>query len=182
MTMLQPLDPLHANTVELLERELPIGRKGHLLISFRELNLVAVLDSRRQRIGWSWGPGKLDRPHQPSVLPSGNMLILDNAPKARRLRVIELDSPRRRGRLVLPGPTPQRCFSTLRGGAQHLPNNNILITHSERGRVIEVTRKRSIVWEFFNPDLQNPLMKGTRGPIYRMVRFRSGPQGLGEAK
>ena len=91
MTMLQPLDPLHANTVELLERELPIGRKGHLLIPFRELNLVAVLDPRRQRIGWSWGPGKLDRPHQPSVLPSGNMLIFDNAPKARRLRVIELD-------------------------------------------------------------------------------------------
>ena len=46
-----------------------------------------------------------------------------------------------------------------------------------------MTRKRSIVWEFFNPDLQNPFMKGTRAPIYRMVRFPPGTAAApGEAK
>jgi Arylsulfotransferase (ASST) len=187
MTMLQPMDPLHANSVELLDRDLPIGRKGQLLISIRDLDLVAVLDPQRQRIGWSWGPGELDRQHQPTVLPSGNVLIFDNGPKTRRSRVIELDP--RKSKIVwsYQGRPPRDFFSTVRGGSHHLPNSNILITDSERGRVIEVTRKGKVVWEFFNPDLKNPILKGARAPIYRMVRFPLDHvpglgQGLGGAK
>jgi hypothetical protein len=37
------------------------------------------------------------------------------------------------------------------GAVQRLPNGNTLVTESEGGRVIEVTRDGEIVWEFHTP-------------------------------
>ena len=43
-------------------------------------------------------------------------------------------------------------FSAVQGAAQALPNGNVLVTESTKGRVFEVTRDGEIVWEFWNPD------------------------------
>lgn len=42
-------------------------------------------------------------------------------------------------------------FSEYCSSADRLPNGNTLITETVRGRVIEVTPEREIVWEFLNP-------------------------------
>ena len=42
-------------------------------------------------------------------------------------------------------------FSEYCSSADRLPNGNTLITETIRGRVIEVTPEREIVWEFLNP-------------------------------
>lgn len=42
-------------------------------------------------------------------------------------------------------------FSEFCSGVDRLPNGNTLITETIRGRVIEVTPEREIVWEFLNP-------------------------------
>ena len=34
---------------------------------------------------------------------------------------------------------------------QELPNQNLLITETDGGRAIEVTREGQVVWEFYNP-------------------------------
>ena len=39
----------------------------------------------------------------------------------------------------------------MRGDQQRLANGNTLITESEGGRLLEVTRDGEIVWEFINP-------------------------------
>jgi hypothetical protein len=41
--------------------------------------------------------------------------------------------------------------SVLRSNAQRLPNGNTLITESDGGRLIEVTPKDEIAWEYVNP-------------------------------
>jgi hypothetical protein len=41
--------------------------------------------------------------------------------------------------------------SRTMGSCQRLPNGNTLITESENGRAVEVTRDGRTVWEFYNP-------------------------------
>jgi hypothetical protein len=42
-------------------------------------------------------------------------------------------------------------FSKTLGSVQRLPNGNTLISESENGRAVEVTREGRVVWEFCNP-------------------------------
>jgi hypothetical protein len=55
------------------------------------------------------------------------------------------------------------------GGIEALPNGNVLITESERGRAFEITRDGDIVWEFYNPDIDES--KRQRAAIYRVARI-----------
>jgi Arylsulfotransferase (ASST) len=64
------------------------------------------------------------------------------------------------------GDPPQSFSSPARGSAEALPNGNVLVTESARGRVFEVTREGAIVWTFLNPEFE---AKGRR-QIYRMQR------------
>lgn len=53
----------------------------------------------------------------------------------------------------MPAGSAERPFESLaRGSQQQLPNGNVLITESNNGRLVEVTRDGQVVWEFINPD------------------------------
>lgn len=166
----EAIDLFHFNTIELLDRDLAVGRRGQLLLCARELDLVAILDPAARAIVWSWGPGELDRPHHPSVLPNGNLLIFDNGPRRGWSRLVELEPAT--GRLVWQyrGDPPEGFSSPVRGSAQALPNGNVLVTESTRGRVFEVTRGGAVVWTFLNPDF----VQQSRRQIYRMLRVPLG--------
>jgi hypothetical protein len=167
-------DVYHPNTVEVLDREVAGGKAGDLLVCVRELDLVAILDLEREAVVWSWGPGALDRPHHPSVLPNGNLLIFDNGLRRGWSRVIELEPSTSRIVWSYRTDPPESFFTSIRGSLQALPNGNVLITESAKGRVFEVTREGQVVWEFWNPDVGED---GRRLQIYRMVRLD--PERLG---
>jgi hypothetical protein len=84
---------------------------------------------------------------------------------------VELDPVAKKIVWTYKGSPPRSFFSGVRGGCHALPNGNVLVTDSERGRVFEVTRDGKMVWEFFNPDLKSPYVPDRRAPIYRMARF-----------
>lgn len=67
------------------------------------------------------------------------------------------------------GDPPKSFYSFSRGACQKLPNGNVLITESDKGHVFEITRDGKIVWEFFNPDIDEKKKK--RAAIYRMMRL-----------
>ena len=170
---LQPTDILHANSIQVLPRAREgLGSAGDLLVSIRELDLVVVMDPASGRVKWSGGPGVVDHQHEPTLLRNGNLLVFDNGPLAKRSRVLEVDPAAKEVVWTYQGTPPSSFFSSIGGGCQALPNGNVLITESVKGRVFEVTRKGEIVWEFFNPDLDNPYVPTKRAPIYRMVRVR----------
>ena len=144
-------------------------RAGNLLVCFRNVNLVAVLDRESLEVTWGWGPGELELPHMPTMLENGNLLIYDNGPFRGWSRVIELEPAS--GEIVWEWPAEEdrgarTFFSEWRGSGQRLPNGNTLICESERGRVFEVTPEGELVWEFWNPEL----VEGRRRRIYRMLR------------
>lgn len=67
-------------------------------------------------------------------------------------RILEIDPVTQRVVWRYSGGEEEEFFSEIRGKQQALPNGNVLITESQEGRVLEVTRdaKREIVWEYYN--------------------------------
>jgi outer membrane protein assembly factor BamB len=152
-------DVFHTNTLEVLDDRKdrlgdrdPAFRKGNVLLSVLKLDTIAVLDPEREVIVWA-RTGSWRRQHQPTFLDDGNLLMFDNRgpggdPGRERSRVIEIDP--RTGEVVW--QYDRNLFSKTLGSCQRLPNGNTLITESENGRALEVTRGGRVVWELYNPN------------------------------
>jgi hypothetical protein len=151
-------DPLHTNTVDVISEEaaanFAFGQAGQILLSFRELGAIAVLDLESQELVWL-ARGYWLGQHDPDILPNGNVLLFDNhgnfdQPEGRS-RVIEFD-PRTMAIVWQYAGSPELPFeSSIRSSQQRLGNGNTLITESSAGRILEVTPAGDIVWQFVNP-------------------------------
>lgn len=181
-------DVFHTNTIELLDGRiadrLPAFAAGNVLISIRFLDAIAVVDLERREVVWA-ATGTFKRQHDPTVLDSGNLLLFDNTgPGPDRFSAVQEYDPvamklvwEYRGSKEVP------FYSHTCGAAQRLPGGNTLITESDAGRAIEVTRDKKIVWEFFNPHRAGDekeyiatLFEVQRLPPDFPVSWTSGPQ------
>jgi hypothetical protein len=148
-------DIFHTNTLEVLDGRFadrdPAFRRGNVLVSILHLDLLAVIDPDREEVVWA-RTGSWRRQHQPTFLDNGNLLLFDNRGAGPdRTRVVEID-PATGKTLWQFGGTPEvDFFSKTLGSCQRLANGNTLITESENGRALEVTRDGRVVWEFYNP-------------------------------
>ncbi|MGH6885589.1 MAG: arylsulfotransferase family protein, partial [Geminicoccales bacterium] len=151
-------DPLHTNTVTLITdaaaANFAFGKAGQILLSFRELGAIGVLDLDREELVWATR-GPWVGQHDPDILPNGNVLLFDNYgnfEKAEgRSRVIEFDPETLAIVWQYAGSPEWPLESAIRSDQQRLANGNTLITESSGGRILEVTRAGEIVWQFVNP-------------------------------
>lgn len=147
-------DIMHTNTLKLLGDDLPPGspvfRPGNVLISFRVLDAMAVIDMQAERIIWALG-GITKGQHDPTLLANGHLLVFDNqrSPDPGS-RVIELDPATGTIAWQYPNEGP-RPYSECCGAAQRLSNGNTLITYSGPGIAAEVTPRGEVVWKFESP-------------------------------
>ena len=169
------VDVFHVNTLSIIDRtHSDFFRKGSVLVAARSLNLIAVIDLEREKLVWSWGENDLDWPHQPVLLESGNLLIFDNGTHRRYSRIVELDPITTEIVWQYKGDPPQSFFTGLRGGVQNLPNGNLLLSESWRGRAFEITNDGTMVWDFYNPDISERRKRpNKRASIYRMRRIET---------
>lgn len=150
-------DPLHTNAVERLDRKeaeaLPAASEGDVLLSFREMSAIAVLDVENEEIVWATRGPWLEQ-HDPSVLENGNILMLDNNggfQPGNASRILEIN-PRTHALAWEYQAPPEVPFdSRIRGSVERLANGNTLITESNGGRLLEITPEGEIVWEYVNP-------------------------------
>ncbi len=161
-------DVFHANSVEVLARAEP-GRweAGDLLVSVLRFDTDVVVSRRTGRVVWSWGSGTLDKPHDASQLADGDLLVFDNGPARGWSRVVRMRPAT--GAIVWEyrADPPTDFFSGARGGAQQLPNGNVLVTSTDDGEAFEVTPDGERVWQFWT----EPTGAGERAAVYRMRRF-----------
>jgi hypothetical protein len=141
-------DPLHLNDIEVLRPELAAAfsqfAAGDIMISLRNLNMIAVLDGETLAVKWSM-TGPFLRQHDPDFLPNGHILLFDNRKGGARQtfghsRVLEID-PRTSSVVWSFSGTPEQPFYTdARGKLEQLPNGNVLVTEAQAGRVFELAR------------------------------------------
>lgn len=163
-----PSDVLHTNTLEVLDAH-PQGLwgEGSVLVSVRNLDLIAVLDLEAHSVRWWWGPGELSRQHQPSVLKNGNVLVFDNGYAVGRSRVVETDPVTGSVVWQYAADPPESFYSAVAGGCELLGNDNVLVTDAQGGRAIEVTRSGDTVWEARVERIDSGLAASSAA-IYRM--------------
>lgn len=151
-------DLLHSNTIRYITKAQaenhPIFKEGQLLLSFRTLDMLAMLDPEAETITWAMR-GFFRAQHSPEILPNQNIILFDNQGPQSPVdvsRVMEFDPVT--GKIVwsYTGSEKEPFYSWIRSHVDPLPNGNVLVTSMQNGRLFEVTREGEIVWEFFSPD------------------------------
>jgi hypothetical protein len=150
-------DLLHTNTVKVVTPEFAahhdFAQPGQVLISLRSREALALLDMQTERVVWA-ACGPYRRQHDPDLLKNGNILLFDNqghTGPGGPSRILELDPTTNAIHWTYSGDNDHWLFSSVRSTQQMLPNGNVLITESDGGRILEVTRQGETAWEYHNP-------------------------------
>ncbi len=150
----EPNDVFHTNSLHVLagraERRHPAFAAGNVLLSMRHLDTIAVYSPEEDAITWTL-VGETALQHDPLVTSAGNVVVFDNHWREGRSRVVAFDPAD--GRVVWEyGTRPgEELYSETCGAVQLLRNRNLLVTVSDAGRAIELTREGDVVWEYRNP-------------------------------
>ncbi len=160
-------DTLHTNSVRPMPagfaKIFPSAGPNTVLLSFRHLDAIALLDLDAQKIIWVQH-GPFARQHDAEFLPNGDMSVFDDVGDFARggtSRVLEFAPDPFRIVWEFPGDSPEKLSSQIFGAAQILPNGNFLITEAEGGRLLEITPDKKVVWEYRNPLRMGPGRKYT---------------------
>jgi hypothetical protein len=129
---------------------------GNLILSFRDISTVIMINRQTGAIYWKLGAPPLAGQHAPHILPNGNVLLFDNGPH--RLdhsfpfsRVLEINPATKEIVWKYQEVRVSDFFSPRISNAQRLPNGNTFINEGWFGRFFEVTPDGSVVWEYVNP-------------------------------
>jgi len=148
------VDVLHTNTLQVLDGSRagrsPAFKKGNVLTSMRNLDVVAVVDMDEEAVVWALS-GLWRGQHEPTLLADGNMLVFDNSGHRGMSKVVEIDPFTQEIVWSYEGSPENGFFTRACGAAYRLPNGNTLIVESNSGRAFEVTAEGRIVWEYYNP-------------------------------
>src|SRR6516164_7712293 len=128
----------------------------NIMLSFRNISTVVMIDRRTGEIYWKLGAPPLSGQHAPTILPNGHILLFDNGPH--RLdetfpfsRVLEIDPATKNIVWKYQEAPVSNFFSPRISNAQRLPNGNTLINEGWFGRFFEVPPEGAVVWEYVNP-------------------------------
>jgi hypothetical protein len=142
-------EPLHANCVRVLSRELalkfPMFKAGHLLVSLRNVSIIAMLDPEAGKIVWA-ARGPWYAQHDAQFLDNGHLLLFDNMGIPQGSRVLEYHPQTQALPWSYAGEGSTPFYTSERGMCQRLPNGNTLVVSSEQGQVMEVTHGKKVVW------------------------------------
>jgi len=158
-------DWTHTNTVNCL----PANRlweagdsrfePGNYLISMRSLDTIMIVSRRTGEITWQYGGdyrGGLSGQHEPNMVPddrpgAGHILIFDNGvEEAHHGASIALEIDPATGEVQWTYED-EGFYSGYRSTVERLPNGNTLINEADHKRMLEVTPRGEVVWEYQVP-------------------------------
>lgn len=158
----------HANTCSPLPN-------GDVMVSFRVLNMICIVDRETRKIKWHHQDLKLGHQHDCHMLESGQILMFANGYHSDEdtmwSRVIEIDPESHETTWQYFANPPTSFFSANISGAQRLWSGNTLICEGNRGCVFEVTPEGEVVWEYVNGDTVNHPVYGPINWIFRAYRY-----------
>lgn len=162
----------HGNTIVPLDGE-------RVLVSFRNISLVCIVDKPSGEIAWRLGDEVLAQQHDANPLPNGNILIFDNGASRRFLgqgfsRVIEVDPSTNAIVWEYRDKIPLNFYSPNISGARRLPNGNTLVTEGRFGRIFQVTPAGEVVWEFVSPHFVTIVGGAISNAVFRATHYTPG--------
>jgi hypothetical protein len=149
-----------------------------LLISFRKINTLCLVDRKSGDITWQWGAHEVSQQNCATMTPEGNVLVFDNGMFADGVhfpfsRVVEIDAKDNEMKWGYRDEANENInfYSGFMSSAERLPNGNTLITETNNGRIFEVDSESNIVWEFVNPEYADHMDYGNSNAVPRASRY-----------
>jgi Arylsulfotransferase (ASST) len=154
-------DSLHLNYIEYVteERARAVAGldAGDLVISARDLHMIAVIDGRTKVLKWVMA-GRTVKQHSPRLLPDGSIIVFDNLggnQETGGARIVRLTYGQDDVETVFPGPNAAEDLdfrTATRGHIDPSPDGTrALVSLSKRGRVLEIDlQHKRVLWEFVN--------------------------------
>ncbi|MBT6658534.1 MAG: hypothetical protein HOB56_12210, partial [Proteobacteria bacterium] len=119
-----------------------------LLISFRSLNLITIVNPDNLRVKW-WRVGQWRRQHDPDWNLDGKLYVYDNNMHRGNSNIIQIDPVTMEANRVVKGDDFD-FYSSHMGKMDITPNQGILVTSPKQGRVFEVSKEGEKTFEFIN--------------------------------
>ena len=173
-------DVMHTNTVQYIDaataEKFAFAEEGYLLISMREMNVIAVLDPIEERIVWAQ-TGLWRAQHEPVMLDNGRILLFDNQGNrgdGGATRIIEYDPTKGSIDWSFSGSEKEPLHSSVYGSVQRLANGNTMIVESTNGRAMEATADGEVVWDYRSPHRKTEDGEELVMPLMDVVRFEPG--------
>lgn len=149
-------DTLHLNDVEVFPAHLQPGifEKGDVMISLRNVHAIMVFNADTLNIKYL-SIGKVVRQHDPDFVDGERISIFDNnlvasESQGPQSRIVVVSARNDQVQVIYSGSREQPFYTDIMGKHQWLPNGNILITESTKGRAFEIDPEGKLVWEYFN--------------------------------
>ncbi|MFQ6030743.1 MAG: aryl-sulfate sulfotransferase [Dehalococcoidia bacterium] len=161
------------------QNALNLTPEGDLLVSYRQISTVGIVDRASGKFKWKWGPGEVYHQHHPTYLNNGRIMIFDNGAHRREgasfSRIIEVDPTTNQIGWEYQSNPNIAFYSHNISSAERQPNGNTLICEGAAGRIFEVTPQKEIVWEYINPFF-GQAQAGTGNSVNNVFRsHRYGP-------
>ncbi len=149
-------DRLHLNDVE----PFPLSLKedffqyGDVMVSLRNINTVFIFNRDSGIIKYIT-TGRFTQQHDPDFIDGNTFSVFDNIYSTadsmeQRSRILIFSAREDQMEVYFEG-SKDKIFSTaFMGKHQWLPNGNLLMTESLRGRALEIDKSKNIVWEYVN--------------------------------
>mgnify|MGYP000601082653 CR=1 FL=1 len=147
-------DFFHPNDLEVLQPELadafPEFEVGDLLLSFRNIDLVAVLDSDTRKLKW-WSHGPWIQQHDPDFGRGGEITVFNNNGwrSAVGSSIVAIDPATRAVRSVPIDPA-HRFYTQYMGKHEYLDDGTLQVVVPFEGRALEFAPDGTLLLEINN--------------------------------
>lgn len=158
----------HANTIDPLPN-------GDYLVSFRNLNLMVIIDRQTGKLKWEFQDDMLGGQHDCQMIDNGNILVFangNNIPVNVFSSVWEINVESKE--VVWKYAASKNMllfFSPHISGCQRLPSGNTLICEGGKGCIFEVTPEGEVVWEYVSPYWRKHPVNGEINWMFRAKRY-----------
>ncbi len=157
-----------------------------VLISLRQINLVAAIDRETKRFSWEMRNDAWGLQHDVCELANGNIMLFANGMNTAAPHNHSFVSEfKRNGEIVWEyRDEPVNYFYSHHiSGANRLETGNTLICEGSFGRIFEVTADKEIVWEYINPHFGKMFDGSSNNWVFRAFRYaENSPEIAGRVK
>ncbi len=148
-------DQFHTNSIDIIDanlaRSFPQFDVGHILISIRNMDIIAVIDPDAEKVVWAY-KGIWAAQHSARFTEQGTIILFDNqgggTKKSPQSRIIEINPRTIAPSIKYAGNSQSPFYSCAYGRLQLLENGNLFITETLGSRVFETNKAGEIVWQY----------------------------------
>lgn len=149
-------DIFHMNDVEVFPASMKEGifKAGDIMVSLCNMNAVIVFSGTDYKLRYITIGGTV-RQHDPDFIDGNTISIFDNnriltEDHEHYSKILILSAENNQFQVFYKGDKENPFYSFALGSHQWLPNGNLLITETLKGRIFEIDTLGNIVWEYIN--------------------------------